>query len=117
LINNTSAVDLKHRLREEPPATAAAEEEEKPPKPVAWLKDTLPACPDDKNRTIMDDGKTHIVKYPFAGAVCQLQLEDEIGNSELVYLYEGETCKGTTWIARHPLRQTFTNHTFIKDIA
>jgi hypothetical protein len=73
LINNTTAVDLKHRIRD--PAAkeaAAAEEEEKPPKPVAWLKDTLPACPDDKNRTIMDDGKTHIVKYPYAGAVCQL---------------------------------------------
>ena len=37
-----------------------------------WLKDTLPTCPDDKNRTIMDDGKTHIVKYPYVGAVCQL---------------------------------------------
>ena len=51
-------------------ADAAAEEEA--PKPVAWLKDTLPSCPDDKNRTIMDDGKTHIVKYPYVGAVCQL---------------------------------------------
>ena len=48
------------------------DDEEKPPKPVAWLKDTLPACPDDKNRTIMDDGKTHIVKFPYVGAVCQL---------------------------------------------
>ena len=50
--------------------TAAADTEEAPPKPVAWLKDTLPACPDDKNRTIMDDGKTHIVKFPYVGAVC-----------------------------------------------
>jgi hypothetical protein len=82
LINNTSAIDLKHRLSTaEEPATAAADEEEKPVKPVAWLKDTLPACPDDKNRTIMDDGKTHIVKFPYVGAVCQLQLEDTIGNS------------------------------------
>ena len=50
----------------------AADPEEAPPKPVAWLKDTLPACPDDKNRTIMDDGKTHIVKFPYVGAVCAL---------------------------------------------
>jgi len=38
----------------------------------------------------MDDGKTHIVKYPYVGAVCALQLEDDIGNSSLVYLYEGD---------------------------
>ena len=58
------------KLRSADDSKAAAEEEDKPPKPVAWLKDTLPACPDDKNRTIMDDGKTHIVKYPYVGAVC-----------------------------------------------
>ena len=59
-------------------AAAAAAEEAGPPKPVAWLKDTLPACPDDKNRTIMDDGKTHIVKFPYVGAVCALQIDDTV---------------------------------------
>jgi len=73
LISNTKAIDLKHKIKQsvaDPPA--AADPEEAPPKPVAWLKDTLPACPEDKNRTIMDDGKTHIVKFPYVGAVCQL---------------------------------------------
>jgi hypothetical protein len=63
LINNTSAIDLKHKNKQD---------DEAPPTPVAWLKDTLPACPDDANRTIMDDGKTHIVKFPYVGAVCML---------------------------------------------
>ena len=69
LLATSQALKLRSLDDEKKPA---AEEEEKPPKPVAWLKDTLPACPDDKNRTIMDDGKTHIVKYPYVGAVCQL---------------------------------------------
>jgi len=84
LINNTQAIDLRHKgmpggvkaptadAADAKTTAAAAEEEAAAPKPVAWLKDTLPACPDDKNRTIMDDGKTHIVKFPYVGAVCQL---------------------------------------------
>jgi hypothetical protein len=46
-----------------------------------WLKDTLPACPEDETRTIMDDGRTHVTKFPFVGAVCQVQLEDDVGNA------------------------------------
>ena len=80
-----TAQALKLRNLDEP--KKEAEEEEKPPKPVAWLKDTLPACPDDKNRTIMDDGKTHIVKYPYVGAVCQLQ----IGDTGLVQIRDLDT--------------------------
>lgn len=44
------------------------------PEPVSWLKDTLPDCPKDKKRTIMDDGKTHITKYPYVGATCKIQV-------------------------------------------
>lgn len=45
--------------------------------PVPWLKDTLPECPTDKKRTIMDDGKTHIAKYPFVGATCRIQVQEQ----------------------------------------
>ena len=38
-----------------------------------WDKDTLPDCPEDPARTIMDDGKTHVVKYPLVGASCKMQ--------------------------------------------
>ena len=48
-----------------------------------WDKASLPACP-DAPRTIMDDGETHAVKYPFVGATCQLQ----IGEVNLVMLGE-----------------------------
>ena len=40
-----------------------------------WNKDSLPACP-DAPRTIMDDGETHVTKFPFVGATCQLQIGD-----------------------------------------
>jgi len=40
--------------------------------PKAWDPKTLPACPSDKARTIMDDGKTHIAAYPFVGASCKV---------------------------------------------
>ena len=48
-----------------------------------WDKASLPACP-DAPRTIMDDGETHVTKYPFVGATCQLQ----IGEVSLVMLGE-----------------------------
>ena len=37
-----------------------------------WDKSSLPDCPEDKNRIIMDDGETHVTKYPYVGATCQL---------------------------------------------
>ena len=40
--------------------------------PKAWDPKTLPECPSDPARTIMDDGKTHISKYPYVGASCKL---------------------------------------------
>ena len=48
-----------------------------PPEPVAWDKDTLPACPKDTRRTLMDDHVTHVVKYPFVGASCKLLIKEE----------------------------------------
>ena len=51
-----------------------------------WDKASLPPCPAPP-RTIMDDGETHVTKYPFVGATCQLQ----IGEVNLVMLGgEGE---------------------------
>ena len=41
-----------------------------------WDKDSLPDCPEDKDRTVMDDGETHVTKYPFVGATCKLQIGD-----------------------------------------
>ena len=35
-----------------------------------WDPATLPPCPDDSKRTVMDDGKTHVTKYPLVGASC-----------------------------------------------
>ena len=35
-----------------------------------WDPATLPPCPDDPKRTIMDDGKTHVTKFPMNGASC-----------------------------------------------
>ena len=49
-----------------------------------WDKDTLPTCP-DAPRTVMDDGKTHVTKYPYVGASCKLQ----IGETTLIMM-EGE---------------------------
>ena len=38
--------------------------------PVAWDASTLPPCP-SAERTMMDDGKTHVVKFPYVGATCK----------------------------------------------
>jgi len=35
-----------------------------------WDPASLPPCPDDSKRTIMDDGKTHVTKFPYVGASC-----------------------------------------------
>ena len=40
---------------------------------VAWKPETLPPCPSPE-RTVMDDGKTHVVKYPYVGATCKASL-------------------------------------------
>jgi hypothetical protein len=37
-----------------------------------WDKDSLPDCPEDADRTVMDDAETHVTKYPFVGATCKL---------------------------------------------
>jgi hypothetical protein len=37
-----------------------------------WDKDSLPDCPEDKDRIIMDDAETHVVKFPYVGATCQM---------------------------------------------
>ena len=41
-----------------------------------WDKDSLPDCPADPERTVMDDGETHVTKYPYVGATCKLQIGD-----------------------------------------
>ena len=44
--------------------------------PPGWNPDTLPTCPDPP-RTLMDDRKTHVVKYPYVGATCKMQIARE----------------------------------------
>ena len=49
--------------------------------PVAWKPDTLPACP-SAERTMMDDGKTHVVKYPYVGATCKAASLAEVESAD-----------------------------------
>ena len=42
-------------------------------KPLSWDPNTLPACPPHP-RTLLDDGETQAVKYPFVGASCKMQV-------------------------------------------
>ena len=35
-----------------------------------WDPKSLPDCPDDTKRTLMDDHKTHVVPWPYVGATC-----------------------------------------------
>ena len=42
-----------------------------------WDKDSLPKCPADTSRTKMDDGRTHVTKYPYNGASCQAQVSGD----------------------------------------
>ena len=51
----------------------------------SWDKSSLPACPSDARRTVMDDGLTHITKYPYNGATCAMQLPS---TGELVFVNE-----------------------------
>ena len=41
-----------------------------------WDKASLPDCP-EPTRTVMDDGKTHVTKYPYVGATCKVQVPSE----------------------------------------
>ena len=50
-----------------------------------WDKDSLPDCPEGR-RTIMDDGKTHVSKYPYVGATCKVQ----VGETALIMTAENE---------------------------
>ena len=47
-----------------------------------WDVSTLPECPADSKRTVMDDCKTHVVKWPMVGASCKLQVEDNLIQTE-----------------------------------
>lgn len=47
------------------------------PVPKPWDPKTLPECPSDPARTIMDDGRTHVTKYPYVGASCKPQTESK----------------------------------------
>ena len=64
LISNTSALKLKQK--DAGPYTYD-------PSATPWDKESLPACPADAGRTIMDDGSTHVSKYPNVGATCKAQ--------------------------------------------
>ena len=35
-----------------------------------WKESTLPECP-EFTRTVLDDGQTHVVRYPHVGATCK----------------------------------------------
>ena len=37
---------------------------------ISWRPETLPECPEDDSRLIMDDGSTTVVRYPHVGATC-----------------------------------------------
>ena len=51
--------------------------------PVAWEPETLPPCP-GAGRTVMDDGKTHVTKYPYVGATCVAQLSSAVPADSLI---------------------------------
>merc|ERR1719453_1844807 len=60
-----------------------------------WDRDSLPDCPADDTRTIMDDGKTHVTKYPLVGASCKAQVaRKEVEESELVATPDPEGWRG-----------------------
>ena len=48
-----------------------------------WLPESLPACP-EPSRTIMDDGETHVTKYPYVGIY--------VGKYVFCKKYVGATC-------------------------
>ena len=66
LISSSNAVKLRNRNKDAGPWTWD-------PAATPWDKDSLPDCPADSGRTIMDDGKTHVSKYPNVGATCKAQ--------------------------------------------
>ena len=49
--------------------------------PVAWDPSTLPPCP-SAERTMMDDGKTHVVKFPYVGATCKAASLAEVESTD-----------------------------------
>ena len=55
------------------PAASLRVEEVNETAPVPWDPATLPPCPSPE-RTMMDDGETHVVKYPYVGATCVMQM-------------------------------------------
>ena len=50
---------------------------------VSWDPTTLPPCPGE-GRTVMDDGKTHVTKYPYVGATCIAQLSSAVPTEDLI---------------------------------
>ena len=65
LLSTSSAVKLRS-MKDGP--------QEYDPSKTPWDKETLPECPADTGRTIMDDGKTHVSKYPNVGSTCKFQV-------------------------------------------
>ena len=73
LLSTSSAVKIRKEAQNDGPW-------EYDPSKTPWDKDTLPDCPADSKRTIMDDGKTHVSKYPNVGSTCKFQ----VGQSSLI---------------------------------
>ena len=66
LLSTSKAVKLRSKQRDAGPWTWDSSK-------TPWDKDSLADCPSDAGRTIMDDGKTHVSKYPNVGATCKMQ--------------------------------------------
>jgi len=56
-----------------------------------WDKDSLADCP-GPGRTIMDDGSTHVSKYPNVGATCKMQ-RASVASDSFVQVEEGKHSK------------------------
>ena len=66
LLSSSKAVKLRSKQKDNGPWTWDSSK-------TPWDKESLPECPADGARTIMDDGKTHVSKYPNVGATCRMQ--------------------------------------------
>ena len=75
-----TAADMKNPLlgNSEP---KPKEDKDAEKEPVAWDPSTLPPCP-SAERTMMDDGKTHVVKFPYVGATCKAASLAEVESAD-----------------------------------
>ena len=69
LLASTNAVSLNKDLRPPKPLDGV--------KPVSWEPETLPDCPSGPKTQRTDIEKGEIIKYPFNGANCRVQVPSE----------------------------------------